>query len=1402
MSPAPPESPGRRDRCDAFGKLSRMAGMKQQQSRTRRVLAHTVVASLIWSQWAPIAMAAPTDIADTPMATKGRAKPNMILVVDDSGSMDGEILPTKGFSTNDGAMWWHITARSFFGWGATATANVWSGGGTTPTAGGTGFFSATPPTGPFNFNFAGDASSVWKKYTYLFPNGQCGGNCDTRAYNDTGNDHFAVPPTREFAWARSPVYNAQYYNPSINYDPWRPYNNGTSTLTPVNYDNTSGSFSAVRSHPIYPTSGTATTINLTADVAQPGDTTAGNRIFMMFPGMILPNGARYRLCDNGGGNCGAWTNNTAGDVCLTELNTQTAEQCHLASSYGVTTILNVGASGGLVRRVEAQIAYFPSTYWVLSTGSGALASDEAFGPDGRRIRRVEVRSTTTSYTKAATRTDCTGSTCSYQEEMTNFANWWGYYRKRHMMLNGALGLAFDQLSGLRAGYFLFNNRVDVTMRDFDSTSDTANAKRLLWDLYRTKGTGGTPTRDALEFAGRQYQRTNAGAPINAVCQFNAAFVITDGFASNDPPPTTFANLDNDTANRFTIPYSTSNAILNYTNASPTPGTLPLPPADPLPAVTVTPAHPFTDTEANTMADIAMFFYSTNVRPDLTRRQVAIERSNEGPESDRNDYLHMNTYALGLGVQGMIFGRTDTADLIRINQNPFDTSVAWTWPNIRNGGGYLARHPAAIDELWHATINGRGMMLSASSPEETRVGVVDIVNSVGAKGGSGAAVAVANPNVVPGDNFSYASSYNSGPWSGDINKYEIDTSTGVVSSSALWNPSPQKQLASRQPSTRVIATYNGTAGMPFQWSDLTSAQRAVLTSTVAGVTASDSQVLDFLRGERSREVEKFRSRGPRPQIDTTTGAYVLSSGSYVYPNNRIPDDIAILGDIVNGEPVVVRGPRYSYFDPGYQDFKTANTARTGVVYQGANDGMLHAFDVTSGQELWAYVPSMVFNNLRNLSDRLAFKHMYYVDGTPTVGDVNFSFTSGDDLSNPGTPDWRTVLVGGLRKGGFGYYAIDVTNPAMGNEATLSSKVLWEFPSAATDTADPTIRANVGYSFGKPVIVKTRAAGWVVIVSSGYNNGTGTGSSGGDGKGRVWIINPKTGAVIRELSTNVGSTTDPSGLAHLAAFSQRGDVDATVEAVYGGDLVGNMWRFDLSGSSTSSWYVAKVAELKTSGGSVQPVTTEPELGVIQNKRVIFVGTGQYLGDSDVLNSSTENTSMSRRTQSFYALRDDTAHTSATSPAITGRSSLVTQTATKSGTTVDITSTAVSFNDKAGWVVDFPETGERLVTNPVLSGGIIAYTTNIPDSTDACNPGGSSWIYFVDYATGGRISGATSAGKRMGSFLASRPVLIKLPSGQIVGLVRTSTAATSTESMPSRPNPTTGRRLSWRDVADTNE
>ena len=230
------------------------------------------------------------------------------------------------------------------------------------------------------------------------------------------------------------------------------------------------------------------------------------------------------------------------------------------------------------------------------------------------------------------------------------------------------------------------------------------------------------------------------------------------------------------------------------------------------------------------------------------------------------------------------------------------------------------------------------------------------------------------------------------------------------------------------------------------------------------------------------------------------------------------------------------------------------------------------------------------SLNNLSSKTSFTHKYTVDGTPVSGDVDFKQTNG--AIGTGT-DWRTMLVSGLGKGGRGYYALDVTNPVAATEAAVASKVLWEFPNSVTNTAARNSAIlNSGYSFGKPIIVKTKAEGWVVLVTSGYNNGTNTGDSGGDGLGHLFVINPRTGDLIKDLTTPSCSATpvsSPCGLAQIAAYVDNYSLDNTTDFVYGGDLMGNVWRFDLSANGSNSWSVSKFAVLKDAGGVTQPVPT---------------------------------------------------------------------------------------------------------------------------------------------------------------------------------------------------------------------
>lgn len=713
----------------------------------------------------------------------------------------------------------------------------------------------------------------------------------------------------------------------------------------------------------------------------------------------------------------------------------------------------------------------------------------------------------------------------------------------------------------------------------------------------------------------------------------------------------------------------------------------------------------------------------------------------------------------------------------------------------------------------ANAGGTGKALLATDAASFQNSINSITDNITAKVGASAAISLSTPQVTPTDNAFYASRYNSGTWTGDLGACPIDINTGnnacpidpatgkpMINSLSLWAAgSAQTQLdklsypggtyvPSNASTVRLIATSTDTAGaiggVQFQPTTATTATKlsaAQQTLLNTPSTTDGAAVVAYLRGDRSGE----------------------AAGTYRGRTH-------LLGDIVNAESLPVRAPNRGYADAGYQGstttFKEANASRTRMLYQGANDGMLHAFYAATGAEAWAYIPNLVISNLNNLSNKTGFTHKYLVDGSPVSGDVDFKNCCTIGSGN----DWHTILAGGLGKGGRGYYALDVTNPVVANEAAVAGKVLWEFPNSVTNTAQRNAaKLNTGYSFGKPIIVKTQATGWVVLVTSGYNNGTNAGDSGGDGLGHLYVLNPKTGDLIKDIPTPGCTTTptlSPCGLAQISAYVENTDVDNTTDFVYGGDLMGNVWRFNLTGNSVSGWSVAKFAVLKDAGGVTQPITTTPELAknIINGiaYRFVYVGTGQYLGSTDV--PGTGQNSHAVQTQTMYGLIDST--TSSLPDPLRGTLQAQTLTTTPANpntspptpTTRTASSNAVNFATQNGWYVDLPDTGERANTDPVLGSGALVFTTNIPSPT-ICVPGGSSWEYFLDYKTGGVIPNSTVAwsGTSLGNVLASRPVLFQLPNGTLESSVNTSGGVVIVTKVPVSPGGVTGKRISWREI-----
>jgi type IV pilus assembly protein PilY1 len=494
----------------------------------------------------------------------------------------------------------------------------------------------------------------------------------------------------------------------------------------------------------------------------------------------------------------------------------------------------------------------------------------------------------------------------------------------------------------------------------------------------------------------------------------------------------------------------------------------------------------------------------------------------------------------------------------------------------------------------------------------------------------------------------------------------------------------------------------------QWSTLSGTQQ----TAAAGVN-----LINYLRGQNGFEIR---------------AANVAANWLY-----RARE--TVLGDALESQPAFISKPVFSYPYTGYSDYAIAQSGRVGTVYMGTNDGMMHAFAASDGTERWAYVPSMVIPNMWKLaSTSYSGAHVNFVNGSPITTDIYCPANCGGAANGAASASWRTILVAGLNGGGRGYYALDITVPG-------TPTLMWEFTPT---TGNGAVKDDaVGYSYGLPVVTRKTDGTWVVMVTSGYNN-----TSPGDGKGYLFVLNANTGAIISKISTGVGDTTTPSGLARIAGWNNE-PVGNAVGFTYGGDLLGNVWRFDINSPTAATigtGAVMKFATLysdgttaNTAGTSPQPITTTPVLGKILGKRVIFIGTGKYLEAGDL-------TTTQKQTQ--YAIKDDDETTTLVNP----RTTLVNPTLSNNP---DLTATRIAAPDASGkkvdflagrgWYVDFPDGGsggvgaERVNIDSKLIEGTLLVPTIVPSST-VCSPGGYGWLNFFDYKTGNAvIPGNTGTG-----------------------------------------------------------
>ncbi len=966
------------------------------------------------------------------------------------------------------------------------------------------------------------------------------------------------------------------------------------------------------------------------------------------------------------------------------------------------------------------------------------------------------------------RNDCTG-TCTYAQEMENYANWWAYYHTRMQAMKSSVSRAFKSIdSRYRVGFTTINSTSTAAGDSLVPIATFELTQKNTWynKLFITNPSSSTPLRTGLSRVGQIFAHKYGAAadPMQYSCQQNFAILSTDGYWNGSTGKaldgaTDIGNLD--AAATTLLPYREGNAT------------------------------------SNTLADVAKYYYDTDLRtPTLGNCTGAIAGEpicstftaplTDDPynnvfvsSTDSNTKQHMVTFTMGLGIDGTLNYTSDYADATSGDyynlKNGLGTpTVVWPDPIASTTG-------ARIDDLWHAAVNGRGVYFSAKKPNDIIDGFSAALAAISGKTGAGAAAATSTLNPVAGDNYAYVASYTTNKWIGNLEGRLINTTNGVVSEAAAWCVEDVVAGACAAPGAIVLDTSGGSKVYNcVNGASVVEMPIACPGKMAAFVAPSTDTRKIWTKGPSSTTLNNFKISGGDlsatnfnsaklinlTQWPTLTGAQkadavgdtlvnylrgqtdhedIASNVVGTVDNRLFRPREATLGDAVESQPAYVAKPTFSYLDTGYSTFKSDYAGRAGTVYMGANDGMLHAFNAINdplegGKERWAYVPSMVIPNMWQLADsNYSTNHAFFANGSPVVSDVTIGGV------------WKTILVAGLNGGGRGYYALDITDPS-------APKLLWEF----TPTEDP----DLGFTFGKPVITKKDDGTWVVLVTSGYNNIPdvvcnlllGPGPDGnpqpkgclkyplistGNGVGYLYVLNASTGAKISKIGTGVGTIATPSGLAQISAWADEPEKNNTATFTYGGDLLGNVWRFDINAGT-----VTKFAELKL-GGTPQPITIKPELGNVLTSdgkihRMVFVGTGKYLETSDLTNLDK---------QTFYGIKDDDEvggtvtptlinprGSGATNGTAAGNDRMVAQTLATAGSSRTISSNAVDLITDRGWFVDFKDPGERQNVSSQLVQGTLLVPTTVPSNT-VCAPGGTGWLNFFNYRNGGAVDTGTN-------------------------------------------------------------
>ncbi|URX61071.1 hypothetical protein KR767_13350 [Luteibacter anthropi] len=1012
------------------------------------------------------------------------------------------------------------------------------------------------------------------------------------------------------------------------------------------------------------------------------------------------------------------------------------------------------------------------------------------------------------------------------DQYQNFANWYAYYRTRNLMTRTTLSQAFSKIgdtiriawqsmTNSQAPGVTFNST--TTMQNIGVLNSTVRQNMYNW-IFQVAGAYTTPARAATIRAGNLFARSltkdsldpywNGATGTDSadlVCRKNFHMLVTDGYWNErDPSPPAPGNgvaaLSSATTSNSAQTLPDNTAYSPTASVSKIYGNV----ASGDPAIYTT-----------SMANIAWYYWATDLQPKLTNgvkpywqdlsapTGVKVDPNNPGatpavywnPANDPATWQHVSQFYVTLGVAGTLDYPNDYTALL-------NGTKAWPYP-VNNSG-------EAVDDTWHGAVNSRGGFFNASNPATLVASLINIINSVIAASSS-AVSATLNTGVLGANSLTYTPGFQSSDWTGSFTASRVLTNGSL--GSVVWQAGPK--LDARQSSGRLIATSSGPGtgtGIPF--TDASIKQNAATlyailnSSDGSGSTGSQDKLapnrIAWIGGSRVDEGVLLRARS------TVLGAIVNSQPVYVsYPSGGYRDFFPPSADgTAAPETTAYQGDATK----AYSQFVANNLTRAPTVYVGANDGMLHAFDATDaasgGSERWAFVPSAVYGNLVSLSAKqktsdAPIQYNPTVDASPIYRDVYFS------QGGAGAQGWHTILVGGLRLGGRGVYALDITNPVAGSTSDVASKVLWEFTSTSKDGTTNT-GANLGYTFGTPNVGRLSNGKWVVLVPAGYfpSSTDPAPAAASNMYSSLFVLDAQTGKLLKEFKTPTtynGASVESWGLGSPVLGDYNNDqID---DVAFAGDLAGNLWRFDLTNLTAGN------VDLLYQPASVgdQPITVMPRLFPDPTSQyfIVVFGTGKYLGLED-------RTTVNAKTQAVYGIRDPGLATGAPSLPVKLASLLQQQLAEDTTTGArGLTRNTITASSK-GWYFNLNISGvlgEKVVATPValFDTNRVIITTLIPTSADPCDPGRAGALIVADAASGGAADGVSGngsfasgyyfAGGRLKNVAASGGITVAtlVGGGTLVLPGTTPAGGTSGKNSNTTLTKPIWRRRSWRILND---